>query len=149
MSGEGWRERKCLLAPPAPEMERWRRGAAAGRLTVPKDVHMLSPLHGKWDFTDVIKDAEMGGDTLIIGLRGPNIILRVLERWNWGSEESEPHSWPHKQDSAQRCWGKGPPVKEGSSFQKLGEARNHASSWSFQKEHSPADTLTLVWWDLF
>lgn len=66
---------------PAPEMERWRRrGAAAGRLVAPKDVHMLSPFHGKWDFTDVIKDAEKGGDTWIIGLCGPDMISRVLER---------------------------------------------------------------------
>lgn len=36
--------------------------------------------------------------------------------------------------------GAGATVKEGSSFQK----RNRASSWSFQKEHSPADTLTLA-----
>lgn len=40
--------------------------------------------------------------------------------------------------------GAGATVKEGSSFQKLGETRNRASSWSFQKEHSPADTLTLA-----
>lgn len=50
VSGEGWRERKCPLTPP-PQT----RGTAAGRLTVPKDVHMLRPLPGKWDFTDVIK----------------------------------------------------------------------------------------------
>lgn len=103
---------------------------------------MPSPLHGKWDFTDVIKDAGMGGDAWIIGLCGPNLISRVLERWKREAEESEPDRWQHKQEGlSPALLGEGPPDKERSSFRKLGEARNCASSWSFQKEPSPADTL--------
>lgn len=88
-----------------------RQGPAAGRLTVPKDVHMLRPLPGRRDFADVIKGAEMGGDTWSLGLCGPQIISRVLERWNREAEESEADRWPHKPDSAPRCKGEGTPKK--------------------------------------
>lgn len=56
-------EEEQVPAGPFPEMERWWRGALAGR--VPRDVHILRPrtcdgvtIHGTQDSADVIKYAS-------------------------------------------------------------------------------------------
>jgi len=62
------------------------KGTVAGKITVPKDVHILShracgcvTSRGKWDLAGVTRDPEMVRGPWMVGLRGPSVIIRVLE----------------------------------------------------------------------